>query len=457
MGKKTDYLQTLEGDALTTAQKIFAQGGTLEEAQAAVGGGGGAPRGGAGGGKGKTYVVQPGDSFFSIAGKVYGDQAFAEQLAAANGGDLGGLQPGDTVTLPNFDTSTRPKVSLDFMVEGARAEARLAAADTTGQFRGGFTPEKIGELEQQILALPPGANQSRLLEGLSGLGGTGVTPGAPGSGLVSAEQEAVLEANLAATRASELGELEERQDIAEGAEFPKTPTPSPTEATQLFKDELAAPRPPSAPTLGTQQFKDELAAPPAPGFALPDPFAGRPATPFEGQFDFTDPFADAPATPFDQPIPQPEVPTPEVPQTEEEAVEAQAEAQEQAQLELATSLYPGLGFSEEDFNFALNNDPPLIFFGTELPPGANPNEYFPTPLPDGTNSYIHVSLLEQLETEGAPTLPTRNFTPHFFSPREAGVTIIPGRRGGGRRRRGGGGFNSRRNNIDNRYKVRIGY
>lgn len=58
------------------------------------------------------YTVQPGDSWASIAGKVYGNQRWYEQLAAANAG-VGMLTPGMTISTPNFDTDQDPLVQYD--------------------------------------------------------------------------------------------------------------------------------------------------------------------------------------------------------------------------------------------------------------------------------------------------------------------------------------------------------
>ena len=59
-----------------------------------------------------SYTVQPGDSWASIAGKVYGNQRWYEQLAAANAG-VGMLTPGMTISTPNFDTDQDPLVQYD--------------------------------------------------------------------------------------------------------------------------------------------------------------------------------------------------------------------------------------------------------------------------------------------------------------------------------------------------------
>jgi hypothetical protein len=52
--------------------------------------------------KKNSYTVQAGDSWYSIAGALYGDQRYAGLLMQANGG-FHTLQPGETLVLPDFD------------------------------------------------------------------------------------------------------------------------------------------------------------------------------------------------------------------------------------------------------------------------------------------------------------------------------------------------------------------
>jgi len=51
---------------------------------------------------GKTYVVQPGDTFFAIARKVYGSDKRAKDIIAANPNvEPTKLKPGQTINLPD--------------------------------------------------------------------------------------------------------------------------------------------------------------------------------------------------------------------------------------------------------------------------------------------------------------------------------------------------------------------
>jgi hypothetical protein len=59
------------------------------------------------------YTVKPGDNYFALAGKNYGNQRFAEALAAANDGQR--LHPGMVIDIPDFDTRRQPRVSEGFM------------------------------------------------------------------------------------------------------------------------------------------------------------------------------------------------------------------------------------------------------------------------------------------------------------------------------------------------------
>lgn len=57
------------------------------------------------------YTVQPGDSWARIAGNTYGNQRWLVELARANGGTSRVLHPGETIDLPDFDTSISPTIS----------------------------------------------------------------------------------------------------------------------------------------------------------------------------------------------------------------------------------------------------------------------------------------------------------------------------------------------------------
>ncbi|UOF79174.1 lysin motif [Caudoviricetes sp.] len=58
-----------------------------------------------------TYTVKPGDSWARIAGQAYGNQRWLVELAKANGGTGRMLHPGETIDLPDFDTSINPTIS----------------------------------------------------------------------------------------------------------------------------------------------------------------------------------------------------------------------------------------------------------------------------------------------------------------------------------------------------------
>ena len=90
------------------------------------------------------------NNYFELAEQIYGDQRFAEQLAAANGG-LKILRPGMKLKLPKLNTSRDPVVSGAFM-EGARQLGdTLTGLGATNAFGGGRTSEDISAgLAQQF-------------------------------------------------------------------------------------------------------------------------------------------------------------------------------------------------------------------------------------------------------------------------------------------------------------------
>ena len=73
---------------------------------------------------GGVYTVQAGDSYFSIAGDVYGDQAFFEQLQLYNP-NVRALRPGMKIKLPRLNNSARPTVSY-----AAAANAGIAIPES---------------------------------------------------------------------------------------------------------------------------------------------------------------------------------------------------------------------------------------------------------------------------------------------------------------------------------------
>src|SRR3990167_1462869 len=68
---------------------------------------------------GGTYTVKPGESYFSIAGDIYGNQRFFEQLQLYNP-NIRNLRAGMQIRLPRFRTDVEPTVSFR-----AAAEAGL--------------------------------------------------------------------------------------------------------------------------------------------------------------------------------------------------------------------------------------------------------------------------------------------------------------------------------------------
>ena len=80
-------------------------------------------------GGGATYTVQPGESYESIAGKVYGDQRMFAELMKANG--IYVLRAGDVLDLP--PAYKDPFVSN--VLAGAMGMAPATAFDVTGKLK----------------------------------------------------------------------------------------------------------------------------------------------------------------------------------------------------------------------------------------------------------------------------------------------------------------------------------
>ena len=151
-------------------------------------------------GGGKAYTIKAGDSAFSVAGAIYGDQRYAEQVA-----QIIGLNPtvGKTYDLPLLRTGLGRdlKVSTDFMNAALASDARIGYSGAAPQIdlnaaeagvqsnpagAGGINqPPQINTnyggvtLPLQSAGQPlvgdtvrPGAGGNRVLQ--TGLGGSGV-------------------------------------------------------------------------------------------------------------------------------------------------------------------------------------------------------------------------------------------------------------------------------------------
>ena len=84
----------------------------------------------------KKYTVKGGDSYFSIAGKVLGNQRFFEQILKANGGV--DLHPGMVIKIPSVDTEKEPVVSFDAVAFTSLQNQQLSLAGSTNPFATGF-------------------------------------------------------------------------------------------------------------------------------------------------------------------------------------------------------------------------------------------------------------------------------------------------------------------------------
>jgi nucleoid-associated protein YgaU len=82
-------------------------------------------------GEGTKYTIAPGDTFSSIAGKVYGDRNLYHSIVKANPGvDPGRLKVGMEIILPPVETVKNERGSL-----AAPARAETGAIDTATQYR----------------------------------------------------------------------------------------------------------------------------------------------------------------------------------------------------------------------------------------------------------------------------------------------------------------------------------
>src|SRR3990167_1251683 len=96
-GSKAQQIKLLRQQGKKAEADLLARGGATEQQkfqnrsrqQGNVAGGG-------------RYIVQPGDSYFSIAGNVYGDQRYFEQLQLYNP-YIKNLKPGMAIRLPRFE------------------------------------------------------------------------------------------------------------------------------------------------------------------------------------------------------------------------------------------------------------------------------------------------------------------------------------------------------------------
>lgn len=106
-----------------------------------------------GGGK---YTVQSGDSYFSIAGDIYGDQSFFEQLQLYNPG-IKSLRAGMTIKLPRFAGNRRPSVSYRAASE-AGLDTSAAFSNLPGAGGSGVTPTPYTSPVASSSSTPQGAS-----------------------------------------------------------------------------------------------------------------------------------------------------------------------------------------------------------------------------------------------------------------------------------------------------------
>src|SRR3990167_2036304 len=99
---------------------------------------------------GGTYTVKPGESYFSIAGNVCGNQRFFEQLQQYNP-NLKNLRPGMVIRLPRFRTDVEPTVSFR-----AAAEAGLEIPEDIAESIGYTNPV----LDEAGRIVTPGGTQT---------------------------------------------------------------------------------------------------------------------------------------------------------------------------------------------------------------------------------------------------------------------------------------------------------
>jgi len=95
----------------------------------------------------QTYTVKKGDSYFRIAGELFGDQRFGSALAGANYDKM--LHPGMEIRIPRFDTDITPTITQKRMETLASApqftprEGDLAKVLAQGAEMGWTTGEGV--------------------------------------------------------------------------------------------------------------------------------------------------------------------------------------------------------------------------------------------------------------------------------------------------------------------------
>ncbi len=124
----------------------------------------------------RTYTVQAGDSYSSIAGSQLGNQRFFEAVMQANGGAQQ-LHPGMQITIPSVDPNQQPVVSFDAIAAGLGLGAQLQAAGSTNPFAG-FDPNALTDRGRARLG-ELGINFGGQLGGFAG----GLTGGVPSGGV----------------------------------------------------------------------------------------------------------------------------------------------------------------------------------------------------------------------------------------------------------------------------------
>lgn len=127
-------------------------------------------------GRGSRYTVRAGDSWFKIAGQVYGDQRYAEQLAMANG-DVDVLQPGMLLRLPR--PRANPTISPYAAQQWGMSPTGIPGGQAPGAAPGAAAPAAVPPMSAATAANVQAAARARGREG--GLLGDRLPAPAPGT------------------------------------------------------------------------------------------------------------------------------------------------------------------------------------------------------------------------------------------------------------------------------------
>jgi len=480
-GSKSRYISSLKGEAQEEAQKMAAQGASEAEIRAATGGlpGGGAA-GVVGGG---TYKVQAGDSWFRIAEEIYGDQRYAEQLAAANGG-VSMLHPGMTINTPAFGGGS-PAISYDFMVSSAIFEQNEFGKDAF------FSQSKIDDLAGQIGGAPIAQSSME------------------SSAIEDAERSEIADALPALTPEEEklqekLGAFDDPTGYQPNANNLRgTPTADAGDTPKFFERTFGAGAPP--PKFGERTFGRggtgtnandiNTGTPPLPpgqhegigglfddivdtASYLPGVVIDAVATEFADAFESNaQKVADATGGFFDLGAGAGVTPQVEEPEAEPEQPPAQATengtaydtSTPEGQAGFAADLYDDLDAAQAEDLIEKG----LIGYESTMTEGelvtvnglVAAGEVLAQELSNGDTIYrsIYSFAGDDLATGAGFGAPDSNFRLTLFTPGEAGLMIFPDSFGNGRRNRGGGGFDGGGGGRNGggtgqqRYRVRIGY